>query len=70
MKRLLKILFCLVNMGLGAFLVYDGWRRGGIFLLTVLFAGAVMFFFGLAMLFVPLREKKKVEYKDVYIDRR
>ena len=66
MKKVLRILFALANIGCGAFLVYDGWHRGGIFLLTVLFSGAVMFSFGIAMLFVPYREKKKLEYKDIY----
>ena len=60
MKKIPKILFALANIGCGAFLMYDGWRRGGIFLLTVFFSGAVMFSFGIAMLFVPSSQKKEI----------
>ncbi|MFC1513234.1 hypothetical protein ACFL5J_02175 [Thermodesulfobacteriota bacterium] len=67
MKKVLSILFALANITLGAYLMYDGWHRGGIFLLTVFFAGAVMFSFGIAMLFVPSRDKKRPAYKDIFI---
>lgn len=60
MKKFPKILFALANIVCGAFLMYDGWRRGGIFVLTVFFSGAVMFSFGIAMLFVPATRKDDV----------
>ena len=65
-KRVGKTLFALANVGLGAYLVHLGWQRGGIYLVTVLFAGAVMLCFGVALLFIPVREKKPLEYQDTF----
>jgi len=70
MKKVLKILFALANMVLGAYFMYDGWTRGSIYLLTVFFSGAVMFSFGFALFFVRSGNKKKPEYKDIYIDKK
>lgn len=59
MRNFLKILFVIANIGCGAYLMYDGWHRGGIYLLTVFFSGAVMFSFGIVFVFVGFKEKKK-----------
>lgn len=65
-KKVGKTFFALINVVFGAYLVRQGWLWGGIYLVTVLFAGAVMFCFGVTLLFIPVREKKPLVYRDVY----
>ena len=70
MKKILQILFALANIVCGAYFMNDGWTRGDIYLLTVFFSGAVMFSFGIVILFIRFEEKKKPEYKDIFIEKR
>lgn len=68
MEKKLKIVIAIVNIFLGAFFTYDGWQKKGIYLVTELFCGSVMFFFGIALFFfLNDKKKKKLEYKNIYI---
>ena len=64
-----RILFALVNICLGGYFVYWGWMQGGVYIPAVLFPGAVMLGFGVALLFIRPKKKPPPQYKDVYDDR-
>lgn len=59
-------IFAVINIMAGIYAAYWGWTRGGIYLLTVFFIGCVMSIFGLTLLFIKPKKKKKLEYKNVY----
>lgn len=67
-EKKIKIILAIVSIPLGVFFTYNGWQKKGIYLVTELFCGSVMFFFGIALLFfLNNKKKKKLEYKDIYI---